>query len=373
MDSQAVTVTMDIEQPWTIISHLRDVLAVLENAVESDYEKEISSLTAQQFTVEQPWTIIAHLRDVLDVLENAVESDYEKEISSLTAQQSCFPEDETEMRGKLNDLQGQWWKRLGESDRELFNEDGFYPYYTKQKPRILFVGREACWMAKKNYIDTLCNQLKNGMVGKWTVDQYPFHKRQFYIAYGLLASRVGEATGFPEWDKVPWASDLAKILFARCEKDVKALESVSIKPVEKLSSLSWAFMNLSKLSNETGDWRTDDRRYRPFVENKTNQMFIRNEIRILQPDIIIGSNVYDLVNILGYKRNADVSSVSCDYYESKQWPPFINCYHFSAIKKDYECFYKAVGDIIGKVTLQFDWGNNKTLETVDDLNAEVSK
>lgn len=362
MDSQAVTVTLD-ERNMAIGSWEESC-------------KWLSSLkVGESIAVEQPWTIIAHLREVLAVLEDVVERD---EVRDADAEQVCLSvkeemdEEEVDMRKKLNALQEQWRRELRKADFNMeadFNMDGFYPCYAKQKLRILFVGREAYGMKGKNYIDTQCDQLKNGKIGKWTVDQYPFHKRQFYIAYGLLASVVEGSTGFPDWKDVPWASDLAKILFARCKRDAKAFEKASIKPVETLSSLSWAFMNLSKLSNETGDWRTDERRYRPFVEDETNQKFIRDEIRILRPDVIIGSNVYDLVKILEYAKVDKGCSPNCDYYESgnKKWPPFINCYHFSAIKKDKECYYEAVREVVNNVGFgKFDWENNLEYEQFEE-------
>ena len=237
---------------------------------------------------------------------------------------------------------------LTPEQQALFNMDGFYPYYFSQPLKILFVGREACWMSKKNYMVTLHEELKEGRVGYYSVNQYPFHKRQFYIAYVLLARAAGLGS-FPEWDDVPWASDLARILFARKEVNKDSIEDVKIKPVSCLQGMSWAFMNLSKISNDTGDWTTDNKRYGSFVQPRYD--FVREEIAILRPDVIVGANVYDLVPILGYEdAESDCKTdKNCFYYPPKNgFPPFLNCYHFSAIMNDKTCFYDAVKKVADK-------------------------
>lgn len=154
---------------------------------------------------------------------------------------------------------------------------------------------------------------------------------------------------FPKWNDVPWASDLARILFARESINKDLIEDVEIKPVSCIQGMSWAFMNLSKISNDTGDWTTDNKRYGSFVQPRHD--LVREEIEILRPDVIVGANVHDLVPILGYEdaesdRDTDAN---CYYYPSKNgFPPFLNCYHFSAIKNDQTCFYDAVMTVADK-------------------------
>lgn len=331
--------------------------------------------TGKSIENESIGVVAGHLREVLELLEDLMaKHDAEVWGKSVNVGEEITTGDvEKKMKHELDLLNSRWIKYLESNnerfDATLFNMDGFYPCYASQKQKILFIGREACWMSQKNYIETLFPYLKKGKVGECSVDQYPFHKRQFYLAYGILSLAVGVKHRFPDWNEVPWASDLACILFARTKRNEQAYEKAMIKPMDGLQGISWAFMNLSKLSNDTGDWRTDDRRYRPFVEDETNRKFIRNEIRILRPDIIIGSSVYDLVEMLNYKRVDRMSTSYCDYYESETqtWPPFINCYHFSAIKKDKECYYDAVGNIFQKIVdanmlIKFNWSNNKQLE-----------
>ena len=184
-------------------------------------------------------------------------------------------------------------------------------------------------MAGRNYIEYMYSSFQSGRIGEWTVNQYPFHRRQAYIAYGILESlKGGLKWQWPRWGDVPPASEICKGVG---EKD----------------NYSWAFINLSKLSNETGDYRTDGNRYWPFVNNKENQCFLKKQISILNPDIIIGANVPELADILCY-GTPDTDNVNCYAYYKKGLPLFLNCYHFAAIKGDEKFFYEPVGEVLGK-------------------------
>ena len=299
--------------------------------------------------VADPQPMIAALKNVVESLELSCGNKDENPISDEFCLESeklqelydnkDIPDEERDMILKLNDLANSWESSLNikVNEKKLFNMDGFYPFYTMQTCRILFVGREACWMSRRNYINSVCHCIQADDFNGWTVNQYPFHKRQFYIAYGIM--RWCKEGKFPEWDDVPYASEMAKKIFARREgKNV----------VGGLTSISWAFINLSKLSNDTGDWRTDGNRYEPFVNDNNNQERLKSQINILQPDIIIGANVPELTNILDYEA-PDKTEPACYCYKAKgKFPPFLNCFHFAAIKKDKECFYDAVKNVIGK-------------------------
>lgn len=299
--------------------------------------------------VADPQPMIAALKNVLESLELSYGNKYEipssdefclegEKLQELYDDKD-IPDEERDMIRDLNDLAKSWKGSLNlkENEKNLFNMDGFYPFYTKQPCRILFVGREACWMSRRNYINSVCHCIQADNFNGWTVNQYPFHKRQFYIAYGIMQWR--KEGKFPEWDDVPYASEMAKKIFARREEK---------NVVGGLTSISWAFINLSKLSNDTGDYRTDKNRYRPFVSDESNKKNLQEQIKILKPKIIIGANVSELADILAYKT-LDTSVSYCDYYEATDaFPPFLNCFHFAAIKKDKECFYDAVKNVIGK-------------------------
>ena len=304
---------------------------------------------------------IVQLQNLLAELEASVDV-----FNSKAAELSCdqkrespiiFERDCEAPLKQLKDLEGRWREYLRDKKwpaHEYFNMDGFYPYYTHQKKKILFVGREACYLAGKNYIEEVYRDLVNNNFHGWTVNQYPFHRRQFYMAYGILKA-LAEGGRFPEWEDVPWASDMAAGTGEGKEKRVFAVEN----------GISWAFMNLSKISNQTGDYRTDSARYLPFVTDKGNRKFIREEIQILAPDVIIGANVYELVGILGYAAKGEEDEPCCYYYppvKEKGLPPFLNCYHFAAIKSDKRCFYDPVMRIVKKHIVEWGWMDQLRVE-----------
>lgn len=254
--------------------------------------------------------------------------------------------EEYEMTKSLKLLEDKWCEYIANSislrdNLEFFNMDGFYPFYTQQKVRILFVGREACGMRGQNYITTVCPCIKNDNFNGRTVNQYPFHRRQFYIAYGILCffgSNQGERH-FPKWKDVPWASEMARKIFARSRGEA----------INGLDSISWAFINLSKFSNETDNWQTDySSRYLPFVTDDHNRRCLKEQISILQPHLIIGANVGELKDVLGYE-DCDTTEKACFYYPPTPdgcFPPFLDCYHFAAMKDDESGFYIPVCKVI---------------------------
>lgn len=269
--------------------------------------------------VEMPEQVVVGLENLLIVLNDKLARQKAEEKASNGVKYKL--DDDNDMQRQLTDLFKEWWNALSDTDKDLFNRDGFYPGYNSQKFKILFVGREACYMAKKNYIETMYANFQNNDIAGWTINQYPFQRRQAYIAYGILNK-------WKSWEEVPPASDICSM-------------------VGEDNGISWAFINMSKLSNETGDWRTDGNRYWPFVNDNNNQRMLKRQIEILNPDIIIGANVPELTNILDYEA-PDKTESACYYYKAKgKFPPFLNCFHFAAIKKDKECFYNAVKNVIG--------------------------
>lgn len=311
-------------------------------SLEYDKATEISDVTR--------WT--AQLQSLLAVFEEAQKQDAMLKCLDGTRISDIYKTDkDKELKKEIDTLAEEWRSSLVDGQRKLFNMDGFYPYYTSMtgnlKKKILFVGREACYMADNDYMSTVYSHLVKNDFNGWTLNQYPFHRRQFYLAYGIMSALKNGGTA-PKWDDVPWASEMVLGDTAKNAKRIFAADGEN--------SISWAFINLSKLSNETGDYRTDSARYVPFVSDQRNQAFIREEIRLLKPDVIIGANVFELVGILDYDaEKVDTENESCYYYapvESEKFkdrlPPFLNCYHFAAIKSDGKCFYDPVMQVLEK-------------------------
>ena len=338
----------------------KDIPELVCDGVRSDVCQLLRDLEYDKpIKVANPERIVGFLRDLLGVLESSVDmttAPHEKgegvrELGGLY-DEGTMCDEESEMANSLKELEDKWRSHIAESQSlrvhaELFNMDGFYPFYTQQKVRILFVGREACWMQGKNYISTVCPCIRNDNFNGWTVNQYPFHRRQFYLVYGILryfSSNQGERR-YPEWENVPWASDMARKIFAKSRGEA----------INGLESISWAFINLSKFSNETDNWQTDySGRYLPFVNDDANRGYLKEQIRILNPHLIIGANVGELRDMLGYESDkCDKTEKACFYYPPTtdadgRFPPFLDCYHFAAIKSDEKGFYIPVREVIEK-------------------------
>lgn len=243
-------------------------------------------------------------------------------------------EEDWEIACKLNDLANEIFTGLKtDEDKAHFYMDGIYPGYAKMATKILFVAREAYWMENCNYMRVVGESIRNNKIGGWTLNQYPFHRRQFYLAYGIL-------NGFKDWNtEVPYADEICR----------------AFKFGQPDGNLSWAFMNLCKISNKMRDWHTDYEAFHRFIAE--NSKAIKKEVEILKPDLIIGSGVGELAEILGYSSNdVDRSNCNCFYYKgvkkdgdnSINLPPMLYCYHFSAVKNDRKCYYEAVRDVLKK-------------------------
>ena len=75
-----------------------------------------------------------------------------------------YPESERKLKFEIEKLNDRWKNHLvsmtGEkSISEIFVSDGFYPYYTNQKVKVLFIGREALEIAGTNYQESLYKQV----------------------------------------------------------------------------------------------------------------------------------------------------------------------------------------------------------------------
>lgn len=260
------------------------------------------------------------------------ENDFVDDSDAGASGEIRYCKEDWEIAKGLNDIAEGMYNDVSEDDKARFCMDGIYPGYSKARFKILFVAREAYCMDGENYMRVVGESLKNGRFGEWTINQYPFHRRQFYIAWGI-------ANNFPDWKDVPWATEISE----------------KIKFGTPSCNLGWAFMNLCKISNKTGSWETDYETYRKFVKDQGENL--KKEIEIIKPHLIIGSGVYDLVELLGYK-NVDKENNNCFYWSDgiNGVPPMLDCYHFSAIKSDQKCYYEAVRDVLCNHRESF--GNN---------------
>ncbi|MDR0600143.1 MAG: hypothetical protein LBG84_08725 [Treponema sp.] len=256
---------------------------------------------------------------------------------------SLFPPEERPLRTRLLALMADWKREVARSSvvfredgkaysgDEYFCADGFFPYYTRQKTKILFIGREAVGLSGMDYIDVMFNAYKRNSVAGKTLDAHATEARQFYLAYGI--SRGGAVP----YAEVPYASELAKT-FGTAE------------------GVSFAFMELSKYSNDAEDAnaRRDAELMTRFLRDShlEKRNFPREELSLLDPDVILTMNLWNagvdaalVEQALGGVRFAGspepAISVNALSLNGREVPLF-DLWHFSSRKSTERDFYDPV-------------------------------
>lgn len=219
-----------------------------------------------------------------------------------------WPDYEHALRVGVDDLMTRWKASLPKEEQECFISDGFHPNYTRQRCRILFIGREAYGDGGWDYIKTFHPQYQGEKPleeqGGW------FHHRLLWIAWGIL-KRVetwGEIPGLPE-------------LFPHFGKP------------EAEGGFSFAFMNANKLANLESiqtRWGIFDQ----FVTH--SKAFILEEIALLHPDVVISMNMnwrecYEEALGFHYDEHADAGG-NVAIHHLPDGTPFLDTYHFSSSK-----------------------------------------
>ncbi|HPL95090.1 MAG TPA: hypothetical protein PLK02_08320 [Paludibacteraceae bacterium] len=229
-----------------------------------------------------------------------------------------YPKNEQIIIDQMNKLFIEWKKYLngqlinGYSVSDLVF-DGFYPYYTNQKIKMLYIGRESLGISGSNYLDILygaykCNRVANKSINLVTNS---FHNLMFYITYGIV-------NDFIEWNSIPCASKLTDS-FAT------------------INGISFATINISKYSNEANEWKSDWNLIHHFAKTTSlaNTNFYNRQIELIDPDIIIGMNMFNYykfigqLNLLERMENIDVYTIKIGDHEKL----FLDTFHFSAPSK----------------------------------------
>jgi hypothetical protein len=204
-----------------------------------------------------------------------------------------YPPNEKPKLDLLENLFREWHQHFASHELGLEKFmvcDGFYPHYFSQKKRILFIGWEAYELAGCNYIDVQYKVYRyDKHISNQPLNRIKFLARMIYIAFGIL-------NGMPEWQKIDYADKLGDTL-------------------GKDDGLSFAFMNISKLSNESGgtaaDWGLINEAYRLSTEGRN---FIQEEVAILEPHIIITMRLGDKITSLGQLKKIHASEQANSYW-----------------------------------------------------------
>lgn len=236
-----------------------------------------------------------------------------------------YPQNEREKLAELKKLFVDWHDHIASltnlpanytADDLVF--DGFYPFYFNQKPKILFIGRESRGLSGYNNMDVLWNAYKNGKrIGKQSLNRSLFHRRMMYLIYGIEHD-------FIEYENIPKANELGDSFGT-------------------LSGISFAFMNLSKFSNDKISWQSDWGVIEQCYKDSTNgRNYIYEEVKILSPDIIITMGMKDKLSIFGnptFVKNVDGVNVFNVQIEDRS-ALLLNTYHFSypGMKDNQDCY-----------------------------------
>lgn len=246
--------------------------------------------------------------------------------------ETTYPEYERPKLAALEKLFREWHQHFATNQHMLEKHaademvfDGFYPYYFSQKVRVLFIGRESRGISGDHNMDVILPKYCDGKrIGGQHLNTNNFHSRMLYIAYGIN-------NGMPVWQTIPYANEIGDT-FGTAE------------------GLSFAFMNISKLSNESEAWQSDwgviDTQ---FELSARNRRFNEEEVAILEPHIVITMNLQDKLASLGKLTPIQTTSMPHLYhldgagYQSL----LIDSWHFTAGRKgDIVDYYAPICDAI---------------------------
>jgi hypothetical protein len=255
-----------------------------------------------------------------------------------------YPPDEALKKSRLDQLMGDWKKRISPHQvlfrddgkmypaESFFASDGFLPYYFHQRCRVLFIARETRYIAGQDNIEVILKKCKENPQG---IGAEPVLRRMLLIAYGV------QHDGAISFENI----DLGQLC--------------ALAATER--GFSFAFMEMSKYSNECDDGgAADTELMSSFFEHSDLQRrnFIQEELSLLDPDLVITMNLWNGKIDAGILRLAlgDVPFIDCPHPSAARRiiavngkrVPVIDLYHFSARKNDNEDFYKPVMSIFKK-------------------------
>lgn len=245
-----------------------------------------------------------------------------------------YPECELALKQNIDDLMRDWCTIA--DNKGAFTSDGFYPYYTQQKRKILFIGRESRNLFGQDYIQSLHCAYKSNAIGGRSVGQNAFHRRILRLCYGLL-------NGFLDFENLPSAK--------------RVIQSFALD-----GGVSFAFMNISKSSNASNSWSSNWEAIKSSIKAaiEGDENYIKKEIGYLAPEIIITGNLRCFFSEMfdGFEQFENISKendwvdVFWVYLQDRKIL-LIDTYHFSLFQKlngrkvtDKESFYNPIAHVV---------------------------
>lgn len=246
---------------------------------------------------------------------------------------------------KLNKLFDEWResvKKENPKKAKLWTSDGFFPYYSKADKKILFIGREnrSDYNFARNNKTLLADGFINFKLCEWKkeYDEGAMHFRSqnwpriFQIMNGIQK----------------------KCSFNKLEKPNDYLNSFFDEKNKNYMKFGFAFMEISKYVNSSADGAVVNKKLVDEFLTEKNVDFIKKEICLLNPDLIVTMNLWD--SALGIKRKMD--QIFIGNHEIRQLNKvkisgsnynLLNVYHFSARKDTEEEYFKPVIKAIRKI------------------------
>ena len=214
----------------------------------------------------------------------------------------------------------------------LFTADGFFPGYFSASPRVLFIGRESRFAPDGDRITSDLTWF-SGLPSA----SEPYWRRILHLLYGIKTNGQYPFSAIPT-------------------------EDIILKQMVQRNNYGFAIMNFSKYINEADDSSTSNfKLINQFLEDSDldRRNFIRDEIELLEPDIIITANLWGCkidktyLNLVFPPMDMSMPFIDSNNKACLQILRFngrtikrLDTYHFSAPGNDQEKFYDPAMELL---------------------------
>jgi len=247
---------------------------------------------------------------------------------------------------KLDKLMNEWIEQLSKNKtlidngnketttpQDCFAKDGFFPGYFDQKRKTVFIGRETRNIGGYDFRDTTKEFFDKDFSNK---NSWWLHI--LYIVYGIKTE--GEL-----FKDIPTALEI-------------------LNKMRETNDFGFACINISKYSNDNPDnWKTNTALVDRFFKDSElgNRNSFQEQLKILDPDIIITANLWDGTIAENYinlcfpgefsknktlTHNKEGVAGYGKYNLNGKEIDYIDLFHFSANKSDEHCYYNPVMKIL---------------------------
>lgn len=255
---------------------------------------------------------------------------------------------EKQKNKELESLFSDWIKQLSKNKTPIDNEnkdktspatcfakDGFFPgYFDENNLKVCFIGRETRLIGGYDFRDTTKEFFE-----EYYSNNNNWWRHLLYIIYGI------KTKGEYKFEEIPDALEILNEMY-------------------DTNKYGFGSINISKYSNDDeNNWQTNVNLVHRFLKDseleKTN--FFQKELEILDPDVIITANLWDIIEkeymnlCLSESNFPETKHIIHDgesvaeygkYNLNGKMIDFIDLYHFSAKKSDKYCYYNPVMKVL---------------------------